>query len=153
MTKAIGTFYEIYTEKTLFVSGNTYKKYIVSKEYRIAHHDDNMCFLTDCRCHISLLGGIKELLRKMDAFCFTNQQVDCLYTLFKYRLSCKSVAKNGLLLQIVQRAVYQPKKKRIVNRMPSVAKIELLKKEYKTHSMTSIQKMKSTERSGCVCKN
>ena len=58
------------------------KKYIGSNELCIARHDDKMCFLPICTYHIILIGNIKELLQKMDAFCFNYQHVDCLYTLF-----------------------------------------------------------------------
>ena len=76
-------------------SANSYEKYIVSKEYCIARHDDKMCFLPNCRYHIILIGNLKELLQKLDAFCFNYQHVDCLYTLFKYRFSGKIVATRG----------------------------------------------------------
>ena len=65
-------------KNSLFDSANTYEKYIVSNEYCIAHHDDKMCFLPDCRYHILLIGKIKEFLQKLDAFCFNYQHVDCL---------------------------------------------------------------------------
>ena len=80
-----------------FNSANTYKKYIVTKEYYIARHDDKMCFLHNCRNHIILIGNINELLQKMDAFCFNYQHVDRLYTGFKYRFSGK-IAKVTILL-------------------------------------------------------
>ena len=47
-----------------------------------------------------------EMLQKFVAFCFNYQRVDCLYTLFKYRLSGKINVKNGKLFDIVQRAVH-----------------------------------------------
>ena len=46
------------------------KNYIVSKEYCFATHGDKMCFPSNCRWHILLVGNIKELLQKLDAFCF-----------------------------------------------------------------------------------
>ena len=58
-----------YSKNGLFISANTYEKYIVSKEYCIARHDDKMCFLTNCRFYIILIGN-KEMLQKLDAFCF-----------------------------------------------------------------------------------
>ena len=56
-----------------------------------------MCFQPNCRYHIILIGNIKELLQKLDAFCFNYQHVDCLYTLFKYRFNGKIVIKIGQL--------------------------------------------------------
>ena len=84
-------------KKSLFISANTYEKYIVSKEYCIFRHDDKMCFLPNCRCHIILIGNIKDLVHKLDAFCFIYQHVDCLYTLFNYNFSGKFVVKSGQL--------------------------------------------------------
>ena len=98
-------FYTKISEKSLFVSANTYEKYIVCKDYCIAHHDDKTCFLPSCKYHIILLGNVEELLKKLDTFCFTYQHVDCLYTLFKYRFSGKVIAKSGQVFDNVQRAV------------------------------------------------
>ena len=67
----------------------------MSKDYCIAHHDDKMCILANCRYHIFLVGNNEELLQKLDAFCFNYQHVDCLYTLFKNRFSGKSVVKSA----------------------------------------------------------
>ena len=95
MLQMIPSFYTNYSKNSLFISAKTYEKFIVSKEYCIARHDDNMCFLANCRNHINLIGNIKELLQKLDAFCFNYQHVDCLYTLFKYRFIGKVVFKSG----------------------------------------------------------
>ena len=81
--RVILSFYTNYSKNTLFVSANTYEKYIVSKEYCVARHDDKMCFLPNCRYQIIRISNSKELLRKMDAFFFNYQYLDCLYTLFK----------------------------------------------------------------------
>ena len=97
MLQVIPSFYENYSKNSLFISANTSEKYNVCKEYCIARHDDKMCFLPNCRYHIILIGNIKELLQKLDAFCFNYQHVDCLYTLFKYRFSDKIFIKRGQL--------------------------------------------------------
>ena len=100
MLQVIASFYASYSKNSLFSSANTFEKYIVSKEYCIAGLDDKMCFLPNCRYHIILIGNIKELLQKLDAFCFNYQHVDCLYTLFKYRFNGKIVIKSGQFLII-----------------------------------------------------
>ena len=100
------SFYTDYSKNSLLVSANTFEKFIVSKEYCIAHRDDKMCFLRNCRYHIILIGNIKQLLQKLDAFCFNYQHVDCLYTLFKYHFSGKNVVKIGQLFDNLQRAVH-----------------------------------------------
>ena len=105
MLKMIPSFYTNYSKNSLFISANTYEKYILSKEYYIARQDDKMCFLTNFRHHINLIGNIKELLQKLDAFCFNYQHVDCFYTLFKYRFSGKIFVKGGQLIDKMQREV------------------------------------------------
>ena len=87
-------------KKSLFTSANTYKKYIVSKGYSIAHHDDEMWCLLNCRFHV-LLGNTEELLLKLDLLCFTYQHVDCLYTPFKNRSGGNIVVKSAQVLDIV----------------------------------------------------
>ena len=37
----------------------------MNKEYCIAHHDAEMCFVPKCLCHLLLLGNVEELLRKL----------------------------------------------------------------------------------------
>ena len=122
--------YKIF-KKQPFISANTYEKYIVSKEYCIARHDDKMCFLPNCRYHIILIGNIKELLQKLDAFCFNYQHVDCLYTIFKNRLSGKIVLKSGQLFDNLKRAVHFNQQNRGVDRMPSITQKRFLRKKYK----------------------
>ena len=94
MIQVIPSFYTNYSKSSLFTSANTYEKLIVSEEYFLARHDDKMCFLPNCRYHIIPISNIKDLLQKLDAFCFNYQNVDCLYTLFKYGSSGKSVVKG-----------------------------------------------------------
>ena len=100
MLQVIPSFYTSYSENILFFSANAIEIYIVSKQYCIAHRNDKMCFLLNCRYHIILIGNINELRRKLDAFCFNYQQVDCLYTLFKYHFNGKIVIKSGQLFLI-----------------------------------------------------
>ena len=122
MLQVIPRFYTNYSKNSLFISANTYEKYIVSIVYCIAHHDDKMCFLPNCRYHIILTGNNKHLLQKLDAFCFNCQHVDCLYTLSKYRFSGKILIKSGQLFDNLQRAVHFNQQNRGVDRIPSIAK-------------------------------
>ena len=122
----------------------------MSNEYCIAGHNDKMCFLPNCRYQIFLIGNIKDLLQKLDAFCFNYQHVDCFYTLFRYRFSAKIVVKSGQLFDNLQRAVHFNQKNRGVERMTSIAKKRLLRKKYRKHLLISFQKTKSTRTSGSV---
>ena len=150
MLQTIPSFYTKLSEKSLFFSANTYEKYIVRKDYCVAHHDDKTSFLSSCKYHILLLGNVDELLKKLDTFCFTYQHVDCLYTLFKYRFSGKVIAKSGQVFENVQRTVDFNQRNKGVDRMPSVAKKRLLRKKYKKHLFSSFQKTKTTQTSGSV---
>ena len=134
-----------FVRKHRFISANTLEKYIVSKEYCIARHDDKMYFLPKCRYHILLIGNLKELQQKLNAFCFNYQHVGCLYTVFKYRFSDKIVVKTGQLFDNVQRAVHFNHQHRIAERMPSIGKKRLLRKTDKNHSLSCFQRTKSTQ--------
>ena len=148
MLQTIPSFYAKNSEKSLFISATTYEKNIVCKDYCIAHHKEKTCFLPTCKYHIVLLGNVQELLKKLDTFFFTYQHVDCLYTLFKYRLSGKSFAKSGQVFDNVQRAVDINHRNKGMDRMPSIAKKRLLRKKYKKHLFSSFQKTKTTQTSG-----
>ncbi len=115
--------------KNRFISATTYEKYIVCKDYCIAHHNEKTCFLPACKYHIVLLGSVQELLKNLDTFCFTYQHVDCLYTLFKYRFSGKVIAKGGQVFDNVQRAVDFNHSNKGVDRMSSIAKKRLFRKD------------------------
>ena len=150
MLQAKPRFYTKLSEKSLLISANTYEKYIVCKDYCIAHHDDKTCFLPVCKYHILLIGNVEGLLKKLDTFCFTYQHVDCLYTLFKYRFSGKVIEKSGQVFDNVQRTVDFNQRNKGVDRMPSIAKKRLLRKKYKKHLFSPFQKTKSTQTSGSV---
>ena len=143
MLQVIPSFYTSYSKNLLFISANTYEKYIVSKEYCIAGHADKMCFLPNCRYYFILIGNIKDLLQKLDAFCFNYQHVDCLYTLFKYRFSGEIVVKSGQLFDNLQRVVH-------FNQQTQHREKETLEEKYKKPLLSSFQKTKSTQTSGSV---
>ena len=107
-------------------------------------------FLPFCKYHILVFGNVQELLKKLNTFCFTYQHVDCLYTLFKYRFSGKVIAKSGQVFDNVQRAVDFNHTNKGVDRMPSIAKKRLLRKNYKKYLFSPFQKTKSTQTGGSV---
>ena len=130
LLEVIPGFYTSNSENSLFISANTYEKYIVSKEFCIALHDDKFFFLPNCRYHILLIGNNKELLQKMDAFCFNYQHVDCLYTFFKHHFTGKIAVKSGQLFDNLHRAVHFNHQNRGMDRMPSITKKRPLRKKY-----------------------
>ena len=147
MLQVIPSFYTIYSKKRLFISANTYEKYFVSKEYCIARHDDKVYFLLNFWYGNILIDNIKDLLQKLD---FNYQHVDCLYTLFKYRLIGKIVVKSGQLFENLQRAVHFNQQNKGVDRMPSIAKKRFSRKKYKKLLLSSFQKTRSTQTIGSV---
>ena len=150
MLQSIPSFYTKFSEKSLLISASKFEKYIVCKDYCIAHHDDKTCFLPACKYHIILLGYVEELLKKLDTFCFTYQHVDCLHTLFQYRFSGKVIAKSGQVFDNVQRAVDFNHRNKGLDRIPSIGKKRLLRKKFKKHLFNSFQKLKTTQTSGSV---
>ena len=145
MQQTIPSFCKKFSEKIVNISANTYEKYIVCKDYCIAHHDDKTCFLPTCKYHKILLGNVEELLKNLHTFCFTYQHVDCLYTLCKYRFSGKVFAKSGQVFDNVQRANDFKQRNKGMDRMPSIAKKRLLRRMYRKHLFSSFQKTKTTQ--------
>ena len=137
LLQVILSFYANFSRNSLFIRSNTYEKQIMSKEYCIARQDDKMCFQPNCRYHIIIIGNIKELLQKLDAFCFNYQHMVCLYTLLKQRFSGKIVCTSGKLFDNVQRTVHLNHQNKGVERMPSIATKRLLRKNYKNHLLSS----------------
>ena len=77
--------------------------------------------------------------------------MDCLSTLFKYRLREKFFLKRRQVFDNVQRAVDFNNRNKGEDRMPSIAKKEALaEKVYKKHLFSSFQKTKTTQTSGSV---
>ena len=142
-------FRQKFQKKSLHFCKNI-KKNIVCKDYCIAHYDNETCSLPACKHHNILLGEIEEFLHKLDTFCFNYQQLDCLYTLFRYRFKGKIIAKGENVIDNVQWAVSFNQKNRGVDRMPSIAKKRLLRKKFKQHFMSALQKNNSTQTSGSV---
>ena len=122
MLQAIPSFFAAYSEECLFISSNTYKKYIVCSDYCVAYHNEKTYFVSNCKFHIILHGNVEELLKKLDKFCFNYQRVDCQYILFKYRFRRKVIAKSGQVFHNVQRAVDFNHRNKGLDRMPSSAK-------------------------------
>ena len=148
--QTISTFYAKNSEKSLFFSPTTYEKYIVCKDYCIAHHHEKTCSIYACKDHIILLREIEELLHNLETFCFTYQRVDCLFTLFKYRFNGKIIAKSGKLFDNVQRALPLTKETEEWTKCRYIAKKRLLRKKFEQHFLSALQKDESTQTSGSV---
>ena len=109
-----------------------------------------MCFLPNCRYIIILIGNIKGLLPKLDAFCFNYQHVDCLYTHFEYHFSDKSVIKSEQFFDKLQRTNHFNQQNRGMDGMSSIATKRLLRKKYNKRLLSSFQKTEPTQTIGSV---
>ena len=121
----------------------------MSKEDCISHFDGRIDFSTICRYHVLLLGNVEELLQKLDPICFTNQQVDCSFTLFKYEFNGNIVAQGGQVFENVRRSICLNQRNSGGEGIPGIAKKRNLKKKYRKHFSSSFQnaKLKETGRS------
>ena len=128
MIQAVSSFNANFSENSCFLSANTFEKEILCKDYCIAHHDDKLLFLPNFRYQLILIGDAYELTQKLNAFCFTYQQVEYPYTLFKYRFAGKIVVKSGQVFDIVQTAVCFNQRNREVDKVPSIAIMRLVQK-------------------------
>ena len=82
MLQTILRFYAKISEKNLFLSATVYEKYIVCKDYCIAHHIEKTCFLPTCKNHFVLLGNVQELLKKWIHFAsLINTWIVCIHFL------------------------------------------------------------------------
>ena len=63
MLQTIPSFYTRLSEKSLFISAHTYEKYIVCKDYCVAHHDDQTCFYHLVNIIIHYLETLKSYQR------------------------------------------------------------------------------------------
>ena len=83
MLQVVPSFYSLYSTKSVHNCANTYEKYLVSKDYCVAQHEDPMCTVPNCKYHILLIAekDKNDLMQKLDTFCFTYQLVE--YRLFK----------------------------------------------------------------------
>ena len=81
-----------------------------------------------------------ELLQELDAFCFTYENADSLYTLFKYQINGNCDAKSGQVFDNMQKAVYFNQRNRGVGKMHSIRKKRFLTKKYDLVSLKSFRK-------------
>ena len=108
--------------------------------------------MKNCKFHLPLIADkdLKDLLVKLDRVCFTYQHVDCFYTLFKFRFSGNVLEKNREIFDSVERALSFNKLNKGVDKMPSIAKKRLLRKKFKKHMLTSVQRSISVQTTGSV---
>ena len=110
MCQALPSFYSDYCQKSLFisVSSDLYEKYIVTNNFCVSTHN-SYCSLENCKFHILLIGSsFDQILQRLGNFHFTYQTIDCLYTLYKYRLYSNVISSTGEVFnQLVPRCSSQ----------------------------------------------
>ena len=147
MSQALPSFCSDYCQKLLFisVSSNFYEKYIVTKKFCFSTHN-SYCSLEKCKFHILLIGSFfDQILQQLGNFQFTDQIIDCLYTLYKSRFYSNVISSTGEVFNQLDRAVHHNLKGKEAEKMPSVEKKRLLGKIFKRHFLCSNQKLASTQ--------
>ena len=95
---------------------------------------------------IILIGSsFDQILQRLDIFLFTYQIIDCIYTLYKYRLYSNVISSIGEVFNQLDRAVHHKLKWKGAEKIPSVAKKRLFRKKFKQHHSCSNQKLASTQ--------
>ena len=55
----------------------------VTQDYCVSNHS-TFCPVEKCKFHLLLIGSsLEQILQKFDKYHFTNQILDCIYTLYK----------------------------------------------------------------------
>ena len=121
--------------------------YTICREYCVAAHDPAFWRLKNCKFHLLLIADkdLNDLLVKLDRVCFTYQHVECFYTLFEFKFSGNFLEKIGELFDSGERVVLFNKVNKGVDKMPSIVKKRLLRKKFKKHMLTSVQRSISVQ--------
>ena len=137
-------------ENYSFFSTITHKKDNVTLDYSSAHHDDQMCFIPNCRYHFFYWQGLKECCENWTHSAAATNSWLSLYTTL-VSIQWQIVAKNGKVYDIASEVIYFSQRTKGVDRMPSIARKRLLRTNCRTLLMSSSQKTKSLQTSGSVC--
>ena len=124
-------FYSDYNAKFLFisVSENFYEKFIVTQNYCVSNHS-SFCPVENFNIHLVLIGlSLDQNLIGLDIYHFTYQNVDSIYTLYKYRFKSNILSSRGGSFNQLNRAAEHNLKCRIPENLPSVAKKRKLRKK------------------------
>ena len=94
--------------------------------------------------HILLIGSsFDQILQRLGNFLFTNQIIDCFYTLYKYRFYSNVILSTGEVFNQLDRALHHNLKRKRAKKMPSVATKRVLRKKLKRHFLCYNQKLAS----------
>ena len=124
------------SETSLFILTDDYEKLLVCRDYCVAAHDPPFCILKTAN---------STFFSSLDRVCFTYQHVDCFYALFKFRFSGNVLEKNGEIFDSVEIAVSFIKLNKGVDKIK-----RLLRKKFKKHMLTSVQRSISVQTTGSL---
>ena len=128
------------------VSENFYQKFIVTQDYCVSNYS-SFCPVENCKFHLVLIrSSLDQILQRLGKHHFTYQTVDCIYTLYIYRLYSNIISSRGEVFNQFSPAVEQNLKCRIPKKLPSVAKKRLLRKKSKRHYLSSKDVQKITKK-------
>ena len=109
-------------------------------------------FKRNCKFHLLLIADkdLNDWFVRLDRVCITYQHVDCFCTPFKFRFRGNVLEINVERFDTVERTASFNKHNKGVNKMPSIAKNRLLRKKFKKHMLTSVQRTISVQTTGPV---
>ena len=122
----------------IFDDSGDYAQYVMTKQFAVAKHTGEFCRFQNCKYHILLYndssGGLDTLLKLVSQFTFTYYEVDSLYGMFKYYITCESeIESQGQLLQELKDAVRYNRLYPHMETRPSILRKRLLRKKRKLH--------------------
>ena len=105
--------------------------------------------IKDCRYHIILISfSVKEILEKIENLSYVYQTVDCLCTLYKHQFFGSIIEESGLVFAQLTRAVEHNLENKYLEKVPSISKKRLSRKNFKHHLLRAEQRNASTQTLG-----
>lgn len=111
-----------------------------AKCFVVAKHNDKTCNLSPkCKFHVlvydeNVKNSLDILQKHYRGFHVNYQQVDCLYTLFKYYIADEIIQQNGELFSNLTKVVRFNKIHKHMETLPSIAKKRLFRKSLRFYS-------------------
>ena len=152
MLQVIPSFLGKFWESSLFILSDYNEDFLVCHDYSVASQNPAHCNSINCEVHILCIASEdnNDVIGKQDRLCFTHENVDCFYTLFKFRFSGNLLVKFGELLDSLERVVSFNKVNKELDKIPSLAKKRFLRRKFNKHLLTSIQKSVAVQTSVSV---
>ena len=150
MCQALPSFCSDYNSNSLFnyVSNDFNEKYIVTQVYCVSTHN-SFCSLGNCKFHLFLIGtSLRQILQRLDKYQYKNQEIGCLYTLYKHKFFSSIVTSCGEVFNQLSCGVQHNLRRKGAEKTPSVSRKRLVRKKFKKRYLNSNQKLASTQTLG-----